>query len=232
MENEKLNLEQCLEEHYVSNILIVDDSEENIAAARKYLEENLSSDSAIRVTYSNSAESAIEEIKKRSDNDQFNLVLTDLDMKHKLSGCDVQIVSMYFDIPSFVVTQGDITGCHGDKTSICAPNIKDEIIYPVRYLSSKQVEKNNPETWAYVINAVLKNLEDTYIDNSTGRNLTYSELRFSDELLFDSVERKITFAVMHDTLQAELGSQTIRPYEHDLFKTPEEIYDRFCKLIN
>jgi len=89
-----------LKELGISKILVADDRQENIQAARQYFETL----KGISTCYFNNGKDAIKEIIEKYAS--IGLVLTDLEMETPEAGVDVALTGMDYIIPSYILTGG------------------------------------------------------------------------------------------------------------------------------
>lgn len=139
-----MSIKQLIEDLQIRKILVVDDSKENIDAAKKYFENEIVK-YGVSFTYVLSGEVAKDEIKKEFDaGKKVDFVMTDLQMETKNAGCDVLIEAYRYDAEGVVVTgrnyQNPNDHDHGPTTYI-------KSIHPCFENLSVAGRKSKPEVW-------------------------------------------------------------------------------------
>ena len=144
-----MNLEERLKKAGIEKILVVDDSEENISAAKTYFDEHLKG----MVSYAHSEAEAIQEIQEQYQEKKYDLVLSDMQMEEKSSGKKVVFEASKHKAYSIILTAKDAFS-HGGKsydesTTIIGPCIEDHV----------RTKKSDTRTWPIVTEKVLRHLE-------------------------------------------------------------------------
>jgi len=128
----------------VENVLIADDTKENLRAAKEYFD----SLKKLRTEYVNNGEEAIKQIIERSKSEKnpLHLVLTDLQMETPKKGLEVFEAGYSYLTPIAIVTGG--LGHHG-AGNVC--------IYPCGRASESKFlagSKSEPRIWQEALEAI------------------------------------------------------------------------------
>jgi len=147
-----MSLEQKLNENEIKKILIVDDTQANIEAAKQYFEqvEKL----GVKVEYASNAKEAKEKIKSAYEaKEKYSMVLSDLTMEEPKSGLEVVSEAYRHFGRGFIVTgyNYDNPGHgHGPLTSV----------YPMRGCGSTiRGKKEDSAVWGAAFEYALEYLE-------------------------------------------------------------------------
>lgn len=159
----KMALEDKLTELEIDRILIVDDSKENIEAAKKCF----SKYNGIKVDYAYGEWMAKEMIKMEYPNDKYDLVLTDMQMEDKTSGLEVTKAAF-----SHQGIAGIVTGANYDAP-MDAPHGPNTQLYLLSYNNSVKGKKNSPEIWNELFEKSVEYL------SSNGKHLINSMKRYN-----------------------------------------------------
>lgn len=155
-------LESKINEYELKNVLIVDDTKENIDAAKKYFENEVKP-LGVEFDYASSAKEAIEKIDEKN----YDLIFSDLVMETPKAGMDVVEKGLEKAIYTVIFT-GEDHGSHGYTT---------QIIPEMGHVDDK---KNNPETWKEGFSKVLNSKYAVF--RAINRFRKYSEKKSLSEL--------------------------------------------------
>jgi hypothetical protein len=114
----------------IAEILVADDRQENIDAARRYFETL----EGIKTGFFRTGREAIAEIKRNYS--QLGLVLTDLEMETPQAGVEVALTGYGYLVPSYIITGGPQH--RGSATTI---KIIPSGLWRI------EGTKENPDTW-------------------------------------------------------------------------------------
>ena len=158
-----MSIDSKVKELDVKRVLVVDDSQENIDAAKRYFQnfEN------VRFDYCVSGKEAINSIKKESERSQnYDLIMSDLEMETKEAGLDV-IKQGFLNHTLGVIVTGkdydrDDNHAHGPATTVL----------PTRYSVSGRKDKE--KVWSELFNNALDYLKEKKpLRESIERNKKY-----------------------------------------------------------
>ena len=135
-------MQDILEELNIKNIVIADDSDENIYAARQFGETL----PGIGFEYFQRGDILVACIPKRYR--EFDLILTDKQMETDESGFDVIEAGMNYYIPTFIVSGG-------------YQHRENEVIKIFPGMTGVEGSKDSKETWQKILNIIIKSGSDS-----------------------------------------------------------------------
>lgn len=138
-----MSIDEKLDDLKISKILLVDDTPENISAAKKYF-----ANQGVDVHYESSAQSAIDQLRT----DSYDFILTDLEMETETSGYDV-IAEGLRQYTNGVI----VTGRNYDRSDGAAHG-PDTQILPIK--QSVKVRKNDSRVWEQLFEKSLEYMTD------------------------------------------------------------------------
>jgi CheY-like chemotaxis protein len=142
-----MTIDEKLKQTNITRILVVDDTPENLVAAKNYFE-NLD----VKVDYATNGVSAIEKITQSyEEKDVYSLLLSDLQMEERNSGLDVVREGSKYLIPSFIVTGRNYDQPHNHH----GPSTQIE-----PYLGSIAGKKEDENIWMQVLEKVVDNISE------------------------------------------------------------------------
>ena len=144
-----MNLEERMKKVGIEKVLVVDDREENIRAAKEYFDEHFEGE----VDYTHNAAEAIKEIQEQYQQKKYDLVLSDMQMEEKNSGEKVVFEASKHKAYSIILTAKDAFS-HGGKSYDESTNIIGPCLE--YHVSTK---KSDPKTWPAVTEKVLQHIE-------------------------------------------------------------------------
>jgi len=142
-----MSIEEKLSELEIKKILVVDDREENLDAAKQYFQTiNL------HVEYATNAKDAIDKMKAAYEKEEkYDFILSDLEMETKTAGLDVVKEALeqrsYVTIASGVNYDKSDTDQHGPNTTIRPTG------------TSIKGKKEKPEVWKFALEESLNYIQ-------------------------------------------------------------------------
>jgi len=144
-----MTLEEQLKKAGIEKILVVDDRQENISAAKEYFDEHFKKE----VDYAHSESEALERIRKEYQDQKYDLVLSDMQMEKKDSGKTVIFEALKHKAYSLIITAKDAYShggiSHDESTTIISPHIEYRVT----------TKKSDPRTWAAITEKFLEHIE-------------------------------------------------------------------------
>jgi CheY-like chemotaxis protein len=140
-----MTIDQKLKDLEIKKVLIVDDTELNIDAAKKYF----SRYDGITFDYASSAEHAKKMIQDNYSTQKYDLVMTDMQMEKAKSGLDVVRESFKYQTIAAIVT-----GKNYDRSENESHGANTQL-YIMDQNSSIKGKKEKPEVWEYLFGKVV-----------------------------------------------------------------------------
>jgi len=155
-----MELEKGLKKYEIKEILIVDDTTQNLDAAKKYF-----SNIKVEMDYASSAQEAIKKIKNSEKG--YNLIMTDLEMETPKAG--LEVVKLALEKSGYVTI---VTGKNYDKPETDPHHGPNTNIIPIG--SSIKGKKELPEIWGNCLEESLRYIESVQgIYDAEKRHIKY-----------------------------------------------------------
>lgn len=174
-----MTLDQTIKSLEIKRILIVDDTKENIDAAK----ECFSKYKEVNFDYATSAKEAKEKIVSAYKNQKYDVVMTDMQMEQKDSGLEVVKESFKHQTIAAIITGQNYENLENNHHG---PNTRMQIMDTTTSVIGK---KEKPEVWEYLFEKVIDYLATKpMIINSLNRSYKFTNKPIDDNLVNLTVE--------------------------------------------